>query len=118
MRASPLSSPNTQKGSSQRVLIAINDLARHCKQDPGVRFTLDKTYRVELNTHYVKVLSFGMDPLALSVEGDYASVEDLPQWMQDKLDVLSILHVPPPVTDVPGVGRRMGEDLYWVYHDE
>lgn len=113
-----MSSLDTPRGQGQRTLIAINDLLLHSAHDPHIRFILDKTYRVELNTHYVKVLSFGMDPLALSVEGDYARIEDLPQWMQDKLSVLRILHVPPPVTDVPGVGRRMGEDLYWVYHDE
>lgn len=118
MRASPLSSLDAPRGQGQRTLIALNDLLRHSAHDPRLNFILDKTYRVEINTHYVKVLSFGMDPLALSVEGDYASVEDLPQWMQGKLAVLSILHVPPPVTDVPGVGRRMGDDLYWVYHDE
>lgn len=99
------------------MLTALDDLVRHRPENPTISYTLDTTYRVELDTHYVKVMSFGMEPLALSVEGTYSGVEELPQWMQDKLAVLQILHVPPPVTDVPGVGRRMSDDLYWVYHD-
>lgn len=92
------------------------DLRRHSPETP-LSYTLDMTYRVELGTHYVVVISFGMEPLALAVEGTYSGVEELPQWMQDKLHVLQILHEPPPVTDVPGVGRRMARNLYWVYHD-
>ena len=80
-------------------------------------YSLDNTYRVDITTKGISVVSFGMCALALPVEGHYATADDLPQWMQDKLAVLAILNPPPPTSDVPGVGRRMGENLYWIYHD-
>jgi hypothetical protein len=83
----------------------------------AVGYSLDNTYRVDITTKGVDVVSFGMCALALPLEGHYDTVDDLPQWMQDKLAVLVILHPPPPVTEIPGVGRRMGDNLYWVYHD-
>jgi len=62
-------------------------------------------------------MCFGIGEAGARVEGVYNDVESLPKWLQDKLTVLRILHDPPPVCDVPGVGRRMGRDLYWVYRE-
>ena len=50
------------------------------------------------------------------IDGDYASVDELPIWMQDRLAVLSLLEVPPPPNDVDGVGCRIGPYLFWVYN--
>ena len=48
------------------------------------------------------------DPL----EGTYDSVDKLPQWVQERLAVLSML----PVADnqvVAGVGRKISDTIYW-----
>jgi hypothetical protein len=36
-------------------------------------------------------------------------------WIQSKLAVLSMLEVPPPLSDVEGVGSKLSPYLYWVY---
>jgi len=56
-----------------------------------------------------------MYPLDRSVDGTYASVDELPLWIQSKLAVLSMLDVPPPLSDVEGVGSKLSPYLYWVY---
>jgi hypothetical protein len=57
-----------------------------------------------------------MDKLDDTIEGVYDNINDLPNWMQERLSVLSML---PPNTsggnDVEGIGRRITESIYWVY---
>jgi len=78
----------------------------------------DSTYRVTIarNKKSVSVECFGMYPLDRSIDGTYASVDELPEWMQSKLAVLIMLSTPPPTNDVDGVGRKLSPYLYWVYN--
>jgi len=78
----------------------------------------DSTYRVTVarNNRTVSVECFGMYPLDRSVDGTYASVDELPEWMQAKLAVLLMLDTPPPTNDVEGVGSKLSPHLYWVYN--
>ena len=77
----------------------------------------DRLYRITISetTKHVEVMCFGMDSVDVDAEGVYNSVHDLPSWMQARLSTLMMLHDPPPITDVEGVGSRMGPSLYWVY---
>ena len=61
----------------------------------------DSTYRVTIarNKKSVSVECFGMYPLDRSIDGTYASVDELPEWMQSKLAVLIMLSTPPPTND-------------------
>ncbi len=76
------------------------------------------TYRVNVayDTKQVTITSIGMNCVDKEIDGDYASVDELPIWMQDRLAVLSLLEVPPPPNDVDGVGCRIGPYLFWVYN--
>ena len=78
----------------------------------------DSTYRVTIarNKKSVSVECFGMYPLDRSIDGTYASVDELPEWMQSKLAVLIMLSTPPPMNDVDGVGSKLSPYLYWVYN--
>lgn len=81
-------------------------------------FEADNTFRVDTSDHKkIVVVSFGMLSHGLALEGVYGGVDELPPWMQAKLAVLRTLHCPPPSSDVPTIGRRMGEELFWVYGD-
>jgi hypothetical protein len=77
----------------------------------------DDIYRVDVHppTH-IQVICFGIDRLDSTVEGVYDNINDLPNWMQERLSVLSML---PPNTsggnDVKGIGRRITESIYWIY---
>ena len=82
------------------------------------QYSLDTTYRVSIcpNTKHIEVICFGIGSLANGVTGKYTQETDLPDWIQQKLSVLRILSLPPPIEDIPGVGRRLKENLFWVYH--
>lgn len=59
--------------------------------------------------------------LDMQVDNDYGlelryeSVDSLPQWIQTKIKTLQILESPPPPMVVPGVGKKMSDNTYWVY---
>ena len=77
----------------------------------------DDIYRVDVEPPTrIEVICFGIDKLDDTVEGVYDNINDLPNWMQERLSVLSML---PPNTaganDVKGIGRRITESIYWVY---
>jgi len=63
----------------------------------------------------VRVEAFETDPAYYGVDSWYENVDKMPQWMQDKLNKLQIMQLPPPIVSIEGIGRRMGENLYWVY---
>lgn len=46
---------------------------------------------------------------------DVVHMDDLPMWVQRRLAVLSTFLATPPIPDVVGVGRRISENVYWVY---
>ena len=77
----------------------------------------DSIYRVSWNTtKHIEIMCFGMYPVDSHLEGYYSSMSELPDWIQEAIGVLSILPVPPPPNNVDGVGQRVGETTYWVYH--
>ena len=73
---------------------------------------LEKIYRVEVFDDKLIVLSFGMEMEDL--DGSYKSIDELPQWMRDRLHVLSMMDYKPPTTTVKGVGRRISREVFWV----
>ena len=79
--------------------------------------TDDNTYRVLIHddTKHVEVMCFGMDSVDPDAEGRYPSVHDLPHWIQARLATLMMMAVPPPLSDVKGVGSRVGPSIYWIY---
>ena len=68
-----------------------------------------------MNRVDVEVSSMGMNRVDAELQSYYSSVDELPEWAQSRLSVLSMLEVPPPLCDVAGVGARMGPYLYWLY---
>lgn len=53
-----------------------------------------------------------------SIDDTYASVDTLPEWMQRKLAVLMLLNPDEPEKkEISGIGRRISENVYWVYLD-
>jgi hypothetical protein len=75
------------------------------------------TYRVEFDDKgrpHVESLNYALDMEPVQ-EGIYESIEALPQWVQDRLHVLSTFSSKPPTIDVNGLGRRIEENIFWVY---
>jgi hypothetical protein len=77
----------------------------------------DNIYRVIVDntTGHVKVSCIGLESVDAIVDGNYDSVQDLPDWMQEKLTLLSMLSHTPPTEPVAGVGRRINAEVYWVF---
>jgi hypothetical protein len=76
---------------------------------------LEKIYRVEVFEDGLTVLSFGIEMADL--DGRYKSIDELPQWMRDRLHVLSMMDYKPPTTTVKDVGRRISREVFWVVCD-
>jgi hypothetical protein len=55
-----------------------------------------------------------MDSDDSEAEGIYNDTSLLPDWMQDKLAVLSMMKVDPPQTKIEGVGMRVDQNVFWV----
>jgi hypothetical protein len=54
----------------------------------------------------------------IGVDGDYKSTRELPEWLQDRLAVLLVCDAEPPTIPVPGVGRRIDDNTFWVHVDD
>lgn len=77
---------------------------------------MDSVYRVRVNpnTGSVEVVCLGMNSVDSEAEGIYNDTSLLPDWMQDKLAVLSMMKVDPPQTNIEGVGMRVDQNVFWV----
>jgi len=77
----------------------------------------DKIYRVSIDnkTKHVEMVCIGIASVDSEAEGYYISVDELPEWVQEKVAVLMLCDFKPPVKEVAGVGRRMDRNVYWVY---
>lgn len=73
------------------------------------------TYRVHIRQSGVDVFCFGLESIDAKCEGVYTAVESLPQWLQERLAVLMIASSEPPTADIPDIGRRISERVFWVY---
>lgn len=63
----------------------------------------------------ISVICVGMERVDACLEGAYDNLQELPQWVQERIAVLSMLDAKPPTQNIEGVGRRINESTYWVY---
>lgn len=68
-------------------------------------------WRVVVEPHKVSALYIGLGAKP-PITG--FAMSDLPQWMQERVVVLSMLTESPPTKPIKGVGRRITESVYWV----
>jgi hypothetical protein len=78
----------------------------------------DKLYRVCLgtNTNTIEVACIGIDRVDSGVDGVYASADELPKWLQERLAVLMVTDWRPPTVSVASIGRRIDKNTFWVVH--
>ncbi len=77
----------------------------------------DNIYRVYVSPDdgYITVACIGIECLDSLADGTYDSSDRLPDWMQAKLAVLTMMSSKPPTGTVDGVGRRISEDIFWIF---
>lgn len=71
-------------------------------------------YRVAIGGVFTEVTSLEMEDVDDPLNGLYDELSDLPDWMQERIAMLSMLSFKPPTETVHGVGRRISEFTYWV----
>lgn len=90
---------------------SMRSLMRHMTAHPE-----DLVYRVNVDyAGCVTVMSFGIGNVDSDEDATYDSIQELPQWIQERIAVLSMMSHEPPTANVEGVGRRISKSVYWVY---
>ena len=75
----------------------------------------DNTYRVSVFPDGVDIVCFGLESVDSQLEGHYDRIDDLPDWVKERLAVLNMMPSTPPTNSVDGVGRRISAHVYWVF---
>jgi len=78
----------------------------------------DNVYRLHIPNGLdsdITVLCFGLDQVDEGIEGHYDNANALPVWMQERLALLLMIEPVPPISEVKGVGRRIDENVFWIY---
>ena len=75
----------------------------------------DYIWRVWIDPDGTVVMSYiGYCPIDTKRRLEYQTVEDLPEWVKDRLAVLNMMPPDPNDSVVFGVGRRVDETTWWV----
>ena len=75
-----------------------------------------KTYRISFSEKGgIEVVCFDLENIDSELEGHYDSVSALPAWVQERVAVLAVCSPNPPTPTVDGIGRRISENVYWIY---
>lgn len=68
-------------------------------------------WRIKVVPYVVEALYIG---LGSKPRITVKTLSGLPEWMQERVTVLSMLTQTPPTEPVEGVGRRVSADIYWI----
>ena len=68
-------------------------------------------WRIKVVPYIVEALYIGLGSKPLI---RVKTLSGLPEWMQERVTVLSMLTQTPPTEPVEGVGRRVSADIYWI----
>ena len=77
-------------------------------------------YRISLNSDgSVQTTCYEMlDAFSPELKSFYSSVDEMPKWVQDRIAVLMLLDPDKLNQEVENVGRRISDDIFWVFKGE
>ena len=77
-------------------------------------------YRIKLNLDgSVQTTCYEMlDAFSPELKSFYSSVDEMPKWVQDRIAVLMLLDPSKLNQEVENVGRRISDDIFWVFKGE
>lgn len=85
-------------------------------------------YRIEIISHYGVVVGSAEGRVycrvsCVDMDDPYdlaglAYLDELPDWVEQRLAVLMLTSHEPPTVEIDGVGRRINADTYWIYAPE
>jgi hypothetical protein len=109
----------TDVGNEVRAIDAMNEQLKKQKDWWNESGMPNRIYRVNcISTSSVVVYAWGFgthEVLADEGESRYSSVDELPEWMQQKLSLLMGIDTDKPTEELEGIGRRVSTRVYWVY---
>ena len=79
------------------------------KANPVYRIKIHEDSSVETTCYEM------MDAFKPELDRSYNNVDELPKWVQDKLAVLMLFDHNVTNEEVKDVGRRITENIYWVF---
>ena len=82
------------------------------KTNPVYRIRIHEDSSVETTCYDM------LDNFSPELDNHYEHIDDLPSWVQDKLAVLMLLDHKVKNEEVKDVGRRISEDIFWVFKRE
>ena len=82
------------------------------KEHPTYRIKIYEDSSVETTCYDL------LDNFNPELDNHYEHLDDLPEWVQNKLAVLMLLDHRVTNEEVRDVGRRISEDIYWVFKRE
>lgn len=82
------------------------------KRQPIYRLQINKSASIDTDCYDL------LDSFAPELKRHYASVDDLPEWVKEKLAVLMVID-PNQLggREIEDVGRRISQNIYWIYAD-
>ena len=73
-------------------------------------------YRVSMGgLPYIDVMCLGDGFVDSLCDGEYYGVDALPDWVKERIAILMLCHTEPPMPTIDGVGRRISENIFWVF---
>lgn len=93
----------------EHVILAYIERA---KKEPIYRICLNLDGSVQTTCYEM------LDAFNPELKSFYESVDELPKWVQDKLAVLMLLDPKKVNEEVESVGRRISENIFWVFIGE
>jgi hypothetical protein len=100
---------NKMLSAPEEVLMAYLEMM---KTEPIYRIHINEDNTVETDCFEM------LDAFNPELKKYYETLDDLPNWVQDKLAVLMLLDHTKVNEEVKGVGRRINENIYWVFNGE
>lgn len=82
------------------------------KKEPVYRIKINADGTVDTDCYEL------LDNFSPELEGGYNNVDDLPKWVQDRISVLMLLDHKVLNQEVKSVGRRISENIFWVFKGE
>lgn len=73
-------------------------------------------YRVDMGgLPCIEVMCFGDGFVDSLCDGEYYGVDALPDWVKERIAILMLCRAAPPMPTIDGVGRRISENIFWVF---
>lgn len=108
---------NSDLGEMDRQMMKVSDLltARMLGETDALPND-NNIYRVHMTAHdKVKVICLGDGFVDSACEGEYYGVDALPDWVKERIAILMLCSMNPPMPTIRGVGRRIAENIFWVF---